>query len=191
MKTDTHLILASTSPYRKALLDRLRLPFTVCDPDFGEAAPGSMPPADLIRHNTLGKAGAVSALHPHATVIAADQLAVCGDIVLGKPGNHAAACAQLAMLSGKSVDFMTGVALYCGDENHYASVPFRVYFRDLSDSEIDVYLRTERPYGCAGSFKAEAFGIVLFERMCGDDPTALMGLPLITLAGWLKPLQTA
>jgi len=191
MKTDTHLILASTSPYRKALLDRLRLPFTVCDPEFEEAAPESMPPVELVRHNTLGKADAVSALHPDANIIAADQIAVCGDIVLGKPGNHVAACAQLAVLSGKSVDFITGVTLRCSNDQQYATVPFRVCFRELSDSEIDAYLCAERPYDCAGSFKAEAFGIVLFERMCGDDQTALMGLPLITLAGWLKPLRTA
>ncbi|MDQ6986572.1 MAG: Maf family protein [Mariprofundaceae bacterium] len=195
MTTDTQLILASTSPYRKELLTRLRLPFTICAPDFDEAAPDSMPPVELVRHNTLGKARAVSALHPDASVIAADQLAVCGDMILGKPGNHDAACTQLAALSGKTVDFFTGVALHCGnkrpDEAHYAMVPFRVCFRNLSDADIETYLRAERPYDCAGSFKGEALGIVLFERMCGDDPTALTGLPLITLAGWLKPLQTA
>jgi len=195
MTTDTQLILASTSPYRKELLARLRLPFTICAPDFDEAAPHSMPPIDLVRHNTLGKAHAVSALHPDANVIAADQLAVCGDITLGKPGNHDAACAQLSLLSGKSVDFITGVALHCGDkrrdEAHYAMVPFRVCFRNLSAADIETYLHAEQPYDCAGSFKAEALGIVLFKRTCGDDPTALTGLPLITLAGWLKPLQTA
>ncbi|MDX8392343.1 MAG: Maf family protein [Mariprofundaceae bacterium] len=188
-RTDSRLILASTSPYRKELLARLNLPFTTCDPDFDEVQAGEMAADALVRHNTLGKARAVSVLRPEASIIAADQIAVCGDSIVGKPGNHTAACAQLSLLSGQVVDFFTGIALRCGREERYAMVPFRVFFRDLSSSDIEAYLRAERPYDCAGSFKSEALGIVLFERMQGDDPSALIGLPLITLSTWLKPLQ--
>jgi len=185
----TALILASSSTYRKELLARLQLPFSVCVPDFSEAEAGSMPPAELVRHNTLGKAYVVRAVYPDASIIASDQIAVCGESVLGKPGNHAAACEQLAFLSGKCVDFLTGVALLEKDSEHYKTVPFRVYFRHLKAAEIESYLLADRPYDCAGSFKSEALGISLFSRMQGDDPSALIGLPLITLSGWLKPLN--
>jgi septum formation protein len=185
----TPLILASTSSYRRELLARLGMPFEVVAPSFEEAEPGSMAAADLVRHNTLGKGRAVAEKHPGAHVIASDQLAVCEGRTLGKPGDHTAACRQLALLSGRMVEFMTGVALLEGSGARYEMVPFRVYFRTLSTSEIEHYLHMDRPYDCAGSFKSESLGIALFERMQGDDPTALMGLPLITLASWLKPLQ--
>jgi len=184
------LILASTSPYRRELLARLGLSFSSVAPDFSELPPGSMPAAELVRHNTLGKARSVARQYPQARVIASDQLAVCGDAVLGKPGNHRAAAEQLAFLSGKAVDFLTGLALMDNGSEQYACVPFRVQFRALATAEIEAYLHADRPYDCAGSFKSEALGIALFESMQGDDPTALMGLPLITLCGWLRPLHT-
>jgi len=183
------LILASTSPYRKQLLARLGLPFSTCSPAFSEAEPGSMPPAELVRHNALGKAGSVARQHPGATVIGSDQLAVCGTRVLGKPGGHRAAFDQLTFLSGKAVDFLTGLAVLEHGREQYACVPFRVVFRELAATDIEAYLHAEKPYDCAGSFKSEALGIALFASMQGDDPTALMGLPLITLSGWLHPLR--
>jgi len=184
------IILASTSPYRRILLERLHIPFEVYPPGFEEAEPGSMPPEELVRHNTLGKAASVAGKFPDATIIASDQIAVCGNTVLGKPGTHDAACRQLQQLSGKSVNFLTGTALVENSEERYETVPFRVHFRQLNMDDIETYVRSEQPYDCAGSFKSEGLGICLFERMEGNDPTALMGLPLITLSGWLKPLTT-
>jgi MAF protein len=183
------LILASTSIYRKELLQRLHLPFRQQAPDFDEAPPGTLPVADLIRHNTLGKGRSVANSFPDATVIASDQLAVCDDLVLGKPGTVDAACAQLASLSGECVTFLTGVAMLRAHDERFAMVPFKVWFRDLSASEIHAYVLADRPLDCAGSFKSEGLGISLFSRMQGDDPTALIGLPLIQLSEWLMPLR--
>lgn len=183
-----HLILASTSPYRRDLLARLRLPFDTVAPDFQESSPGSMPPRELASHNALGKAEAVSRLYPDATVLASDQLAVCGSHVLGKPGTAEKACAQLRMLSGHCVEFLTGLALVAPDQRHIDIIPFRVHFRKLTEQEIGNYVAMENPIDCAGSFKSEGLGICLFDRLEGDDPTALIGLPLIRLSQWLNPL---
>jgi len=180
---------ASFWPPRLLIAAYYYIPFEACKPAFEEAEPGSMPPEELVRHNTLGKAVSVADKFSDATVIASDQIAVCGDTILGKPGGHDAACLQLQQLSGKSVNFLTGVALVGNSKKHYEAVPFRVHFRQLNMDDIETYLRTEQPYDCAGSFKSEGLGICLFERMEGDDPTALMGLPLITLSGWLQPLK--
>ena len=190
---ETPLILASTSRYRKALLARLKLPFSCRAPDFAELDAHTMPedftPQKLVRHNTLGKARAVRAIHPEAAVIASDQIAVCNGRILEKPGGHAAAREQLAFAAGKNVDFLTGVCLLAGQTEKYALKPFQVRFRHLTDDEIGTYLRLDEPWDCAGSFKAESLGIALFEKMQGDDPSALTGLPLITLSGWLQPLS--
>ena len=185
----TSLILASTSPYRKVLLQRLQLPFQQVPPLFDEAEPGVMPAETLVLHNTTGKADSVLTRYPDAKVIASDQLAVCGDVVLGKPGTKEQACAQLALLSGKSVTFLTGLALFSQRERRSEVIPFQVFFRELSKDEIMNYVEQENPVDCAGSFKSEGLGIALFERMQGDDPTALIGLPLIRLSQWLKPLE--
>jgi len=190
MSDPTPLILASTSPYRRELLTRLQLPFTQERPDFDELPGGSMPPAELVRHNTLGKARAVLALHPEAKVIASDQIAVCDQHVLGKPGSAARAIEQLGMLAGHRVEFLTGLALVDADTERFEIVPFSVQFRELARQEIEAYVRAENPVDCAGSFKSEGLGIALFESMHGDDPTALIGLPLIRLAQWLKPLRS-
>jgi len=183
------LILASTSSYRRALLNRLRLPFEQHTPNFAEALADAMPVEELIRFNTLGKAESVLAQNPGSLVIASDQLAVCGQLTLGKPGNAQAACEQLRLASGRSVEFLTGLTLTSADRQLFEIIPFRVYFRHLTDAEIKAYVELEQPLDCAGSFKSEGLGISLFERMAGDDPTALIGLPLIRLSQWLKPLE--
>jgi len=178
------LILASTSRYRRQLLERLQLPFEQVAPDFTELKQGTLPPEELVMHNTLGKANAVLAVHPEATVIASDQLAVCGEHVLGKPGTAQAACRQLEQLSGQRVSFLTGLALISRRHSHSDMIRFDVCFRKLSREEIQNYVDREQPIDCAGSFKSEGLGISLFERMCGDDPTAL-----IRLSQWLQPLR--
>jgi MAF protein len=184
-----HLILASTSSYRRELLSRLQLPFEQTAPDFIEAPADSMPAEELVRFNTMGKARSVLAQNPDSLVIASDQLAICDQITLGKPGNAQAACEQLRLASGRSVEFLTGLTLTSADRQLFEIVPFRVFFRHLTDEEIKTYVEIEQPLDCAGSFKSEGLGIGLFERMQGDDPTALVGLPLIRLSQWLKPLE--
>jgi len=183
------IVLASTSPYRRQLLERLRLPFAVHEPAFREARPGSMPPTALVRHNTLGKAASVAERFPDATIIAADQIATCDEAVLGKPGDHDAACRQLRLLSGKPVDFFTGLAVLEKKREHYETDVTRVRFRDLSEQEIAAYVAMEKPFSCTGSFKAEGLGICLFESIETRDPTALIGLPLIRLCRIIRPLQ--
>jgi len=184
-----HLILASTSPYRAELLNRLHIPFEQIHPDFEESTPGSMPPEKLVQFNSLGKARSVLSMHLDATIIASDQIAVCAEFVLGKPGNTDAACKQLSFLSGQRVTFLTGLAFISEHSVQYETIPFDVCFRQLTDTEIRTYVETEQPLDCAGSFKSEGLGISLFENMHGDDPTALIGLPLIRLSQWLEPLK--
>ncbi|MDQ6983059.1 MAG: Maf family protein [Mariprofundus sp.] len=183
------LILASTSTYRRKLLNRLCLPFEQISPDFEEKQPGSMTPEKLVRFNTLGKAQSVLSIYPDATVIASDQIAVCDKLVLGKPGNIEKACNQLRMLSGRTVTFMTGLAVLSEHAVKYETIPFHVSFRQLADDDIRTYVGIEQPLDCTGSFKSEGLGICLFERLQGDDPTALIGLPLIRLSQWLEPLK--
>ena len=182
------IILASTSSYRRTLLDRLHIPFSVLKPEFDEAVASSMPIEALVRANTLGKGREVHSRRPDALVIASDQMAACEGRVLGKAGDAEAAIRQLQWLSGRKADFMTGLALIDADAEHYEQETFSVYFRQLSREEISTYVELEKPWDCAGSFKAEGLGISLFERLEGDDPTALMGLPLIRLCAYLQPL---
>ncbi len=175
------LILASTSPYRKQLLERLQLDFRCMAPGVDESArAGEAAPQRALRL-ALAKARAVAALHPGATVIGSDQVAALGDVILDKPGDHARASAQLGASSGQRVCFYTGLAVIRGDREWTHIEPFEVQFRSLSGEEIDTYLRRDTPYDCAGSFKWESLGIALFERLHGDDPTSLEGLPLIAL----------
>jgi len=183
------LILASTSPYRRELLQRLCIPFEQQRPDFNEIYDASLSVEELVRYNTLGKGRSVADKFPDAAIIASDQLAVCNGSVLGKPGTTENACKQLRLLSGCRVSFLTGVALLTAQQEQYALVPFHVHFRKLTDAEIANYVELENPVDCAGSFKSEALGITLFERLEGDDPTALIGLPLIQLSTWLNPLR--
>lgn len=182
------LVLASTSPFRRGLLERLGVPFETCSPDVDESRlPGETAEA-LVTRLSGSKARAGTALYPDALIIGSDQVAVCGDEILGKPGNHANACEQLARLSGERVSFFTGLCLYdsAADTVRLDMVPYHVSFRQLSAAQIDRYLKAEEPYNCAGSFKSEALGISLFESMQGEDPNALIGLPLIRLVSWLN-----
>jgi septum formation protein len=182
------LILGSTSVYRRELLHRLRLPFDVAAPDVDETPqPGERPP-DLARRLALAKARAVAARHPQALVIGSDQVADLGGEPLGKPGTHERATEQLRRMRGRTVIFQTAVAVVCQEsgfeQQDLASV--RVRFRALSDTEIDNYLRAEQPYDCAGSAKSEGLGIALLDAIDSDDPTALIGLPLIRTARMLR-----
>lgn len=180
------IILASTSPFRKQLLTRLGIAFETVAPEVDETRRENETAEHLVRRLSEAKARAIAA-HRAALVIGSDQVATLGDTILGKPGTHARAREQLQRLSGRSVTFLTGLCLVHGrsGEMQLDVVPYRVYFRRLDDARIERYLQHDRPYNCAGSFKSEGLGIALFERMEGDDPTALVGLPLIRLTGML------
>jgi MAF protein len=182
------LILASTSPYRRELLQRLGIDFTAVAPDVDESRLPGESPDSMVRRLSEAKARAVAAQHPDALIIGSDQMAVCGDEVLGKPGTHDKAVAQLTHLSGQRVSFVTGLCLYnsAGGRVQLDVIPFHVIFRALDATMIENYLRREQPYNCAGSFKSEGLGTALFERLEGDDPTALIGLPLIRLIRMLE-----
>lgn len=181
------LVLASTSPYRRELLARLRLPFDVARPEVDEAPLPGEAPAALAARLARAKAEAVAAGRPGAWVIGSDQVAELDGSPLGKPGGHAAALAQLAAMSGKAVRFHTAVSLLRhGDPAMDAADVTTVRFRELDGDEIARYVAAEQPFDCAGSFKAEAFGISLFESIRSDDPTALVGLPLIATARLLR-----
>ena len=182
------LILASSSAYRKELLSRLQLPFDVAVPDIDESPqPGETPSATALRL-ARDKASAVAAKHPGCLVIGSDQVATLDDEQIGKPGNHAAALAQLQKMRGREVVFHTALCLWDGRNNSADIVDIQtvVKFRDLPDAELDAYLRIEQPYDCAGSAKNEALGIAILERIDSSDPTALTGLPLIALTGMLR-----
>lgn len=181
------LILASTSPYRRELLARLRLAFDVAAPDVDETPlPGETPQA-LARRLAAAKAAAVTARTPETWVIGSDQVAVLGDTPLGKPGSRATALAQLAAMSGRSVDFVTAVSLLHADGRQFDALDITtVRFRRLSEAEITRYVDAEQPFDCAGSFKSEGLGIALFEAIETSDPTALIGLPLIATARLLR-----
>ena len=175
------LILGSTSRYRRELMTRLNLPFDTDTPQVDETPqPGETPEA-LARRLALAKARDVARRHPEAVVIGSDQVADLDGQPLGKPGNHERAMAQLRRMSGRTVIFQTALAVVCLETGFEAQdlAPVKVVFRDLSDAEIDSYLRAEQPYDCAGSAKSEGLGIALLERVDNDDPTALVGLPLI------------
>ena len=182
------IILASTSPYRRALLQRLQLPFSCVAPAVDEARLPGEAPAAMAGRLALAKAESVARLHPEALVIGSDQVAALGDRVLGKPGSHEAARAQLQACSDRELHFHTGVALACAarELQQFHVEPFRVFFRSLDSARIDAYLRREQPYDCAGSFKWEGLGIALFTRLQGDDPTSLEGLPLVSLVRLLE-----
>jgi MAF protein len=186
MSDSTPLVLASTSPFRRELLQRLGIPFTTAVPDVDESPLPGEAPDDLVQRLSASKARAVGRTRT-GLIIGSDQVATTGEDILGKPGNHERACRQLQQLAGKTVTFHTGLCLLdtVKDTQQLDVVPFTVEFRQLSAAQIERYLRKEQPYNCAGSFKSEALGITLFRRMCGDDPTALIGLPLIRLTDML------
>ncbi|OZI59655.1 Maf family nucleotide pyrophosphatase [Bordetella genomosp. 11] len=179
------LILASTSPYRRELLTRLRLPFETIAPGVDETPRAGEQPADLALRLAIAKAHAVSTSHPGAIVIGSDQVATVDGTAIGKPGDFPRAQAQLRMLSGREVAFHSALAVTDGQRTTQADIVTYCRFRALSDAAIDAYLRAETPFDTAGSAKAESLGIALMESMRSDDPTAIIGLPLIALTGML------
>ena len=182
------LILASSSAYRKELLSRLQLPFDVAVPDIDESPVAGETPSATALRLARQKAAAVAERHPGCLVIGSDQVATLDDEQIGKPGNHAAALAQLQKMRGREVVFHTALCLWDGRDNsaQVQDIQTIVQFRDLADEELDAYLRIEQPYDCAGSAKNEALGIAILERIDSSDPTALTGLPLIALTGMLR-----
>lgn len=181
------LVLASTSPFRRELLSRLGLAFETDDPAVDESPRKGERPTDLVCRLAVAKARAVAQRHPDSLIIGSDQVACLDDSILGKPGDAQRAAEQLAASSGKSVTFFTGLCLL-NAATRLAQVrcePFTVHFRRLTAAQIHRYLQAEKPFNCAGSFKSEGLGITLFEKMEGDDPSALIGLPLIRLVTML------
>jgi septum formation protein len=196
MTTRPALILGSTSRYRREMLQRLRIPFEVQSPDVDETPGAGETPAILAVRLAIAKARAVAQRHPQAVVIGSDQVADLGGVPIGKPGTHAKATEQLRAMRGKAVVFQTAVAVVNLARGYEGSalVPVTVRFRDLNDAEIEHYLLAEQPYDCAGSAKSEALGIALLSAIESDDPTALVGLPLIKTcellrAAGIDPLQ--
>ena len=190
MSEPTHrkLILGSTSPYRRALLARLRVPFEVAAPAVDEAQLPTETPQQLACRLAMAKARAVAAQFPECVVIGSDQVADLAGQALGKPGDHARAVLQLRQMRGQTVVFQTAVAVVC-QQTGFAQMDLaqvKVRFRDLSDLEIESYLYAETPYDCAGSAKSEGLGIALLEAIDNDDPTALVGLPLIRTCRMLR-----
>jgi len=179
--TPPRLILASTSPYRRELLARLQLPFNVIAPEVDETPLAGETPEALALRLALAKAQAVVSHHPGSIVIGADQVATVDGEAIGKPGSHAAARAQLQRLSGRTVAFHSALAVTDGVRAASRNVVTECRFRDLSDAAIESYLLREQPYDTAGSAKAEGLGIALMASMKSDDPTAIIGLPLIAL----------
>lgn len=182
------LVLASTSQYRRQLLERFGQRFTVAAPDTDESALPGETPVDLVNRLARAKAEAVARRHPHSVVIGSDQLALFGGEIIGKPGNPEKCSAQLRSFSGQRLTFHTAIHVIQSatgaNESHLDLTT--VHFRKLSDAEIERYVARERPVNCAGGFKAEGLGITLFERIESQDPTALIGLPLIWLAAALR-----
>lgn len=182
------LVLGSTSPYRRDLLARLRIPFEVAAPDVDETPHPHETPQQLACRLAMSKARAVAARFPAHVVIGSDQVADLAGQPLGKPGTHERAVAQLRQMRGQTVVFQTAVAVVC-QASGFAQMDLaqvKVLFRDLSDAEIEAYLLAETPYDCAGSAKSEGLGIALLERIDSDDPTALVGLPLIRTCRMLE-----
>jgi septum formation protein len=182
------LILGSTSRYRKELLARLRIPFETAAPDVDETPHINESPKNLALRLALAKARAVALKHPDAVVIGSDQVADLDGTPLGKPGNHTNAILQLQRMRGKTVVFQTALSVVCIATGYERTdlAEVKVKFRDLSDAEIETYLRAEEPYDCAGSAKSEGLGIALLDAIDNDDPTALIGLPLIRTCQLLR-----
>ena len=182
------LVLGSRSPSRRSLLERLSIPFLVVNPDIDESPLEGETPDTLVSRLSAQKARAVGARVGSGLVIGSDQVALLDDTVLGKPGDHARNVAQLAMASGRWLEFRTGIAVLdaASDRIQIDVVPFSVRFKSLAASDIEAYVSRERAYDCAGGFRAERLGCALFERMHGDDPTALLGLPMIRLCEMLR-----
>jgi septum formation protein len=182
------LILASSSPYRRELLERLKIPFEVISPEVDETPHTGETPEQLVERLAMEKARKVAVQHPASLVIGSDQVAVYNGTIVGKPHRHDKAVEQLRLASGRTVTLYTGLALVNASTNRVQCevIPYRVSFRALSDTQIENYLRKEQPYSCAGSVKSEGLGIALLEKFEGDDPNTLIGLPLIRLVRMLE-----
>ncbi|MGE8601424.1 Maf-like protein [Bordetella trematum] len=190
------LILASSSRYRRAMLERLRIPFESISPDVDETPHPGETPAALALRLSIAKAQAVAGKHPDSIVIGSDQVATIDGVPIGKPGNFERAQQQLRQLSGRVVEFHSALAVTDGQRIEQADIITYCHFRTLSEAAIDAYLHAEQPFDTAGSAKAESLGIALMESMRSDDPTAIIGLPLIALTGMLSrfgldPLRSA
>lgn len=182
------LILASSSVFRRELLQKLQIPFSVVSPKIDETQLANEKPYETALRLAQEKAKKVGLEHPHALVIGCDQVATLDGEQLGKPGNHKNAVKQLQKMRGREVTFYSAICLFNAETGNMQceNVPYLVKFRQLTDAQIETYLMKEQPYQCAGSAKSEGLGIVLIERMIGEDPNALVGLPLIKLINMLK-----
>ena len=182
------LVLGSSSPFRKALLEKLDLSFDCDSPDIDETPLKGEHPKDMVVRLAKEKAQAIAERHPQSIIIASDQCATLDGVIIGKPGDHENAIKQLQSFSGRTLTFYTSLCVFNAGTNQYEETvePFYVYFRELTDSQIENYLKKEEPYNCAGSFKSEGLGISLFERLEGNDPNTLIGLPLIQLIKMLE-----
>lgn len=182
------IVLGSSSPFRRQLLEKLFEQFDFCSPDVDETPLPGESPLQLVQRLALKKAEAVALQHPDALIIASDQVSVLDGTINGKPGNYENAFLQLKRSSGKQVTFYTSLCLYDAPHKQYQLdvEPFHVHFRTLNDEQIARYLKKERPFNCAGSFKSEGSGIALFSRLEGRDPNTLIGLPLIRLVEMLE-----
>lgn len=183
------VVLASSSPFRQALLRRLQIDFSVNSPDIDETAGHGEAPADLVKRLSIAKAKKVQTGNPEAIIIGSDQISLNAGAILGKPGTAANAIQQLQNASGKTVEFLTGLAVLSPTATQYALVTTAVTFRELSLGEITAYVAADQPLNCAGSFKSEALGISLFSSVNSTDPTALEGLPLIKLCEFLRNIN--
>lgn len=182
------LILASTSPFRKALLEKLGIPFVCFSPEVDETPLPAETPNALVRRLSEAKARAAMTEYSDALVIGSDQVAVIGERIVGKSHTHERAVEQLRAASGQTVEFLTGLCVLNTATHHVQLevISFKAHFRVLTDSQIENYLCKDQPYNCAGSFKSESLGVALLEKMEGDDPNALIGLPLIRLIRLLE-----
>jgi septum formation protein len=182
------LILASSSPYRRELLERLKIPFEVIAPEVDETPRSGEMPEKLVERLAVEKARKIAGQKPGTLVIGSDQVAVYNGHIVGKPHSHDMAVEQLQSASGRTVTLYTGLALVNADTQRVQCevIPYRVTFRALTDAQIESYLRKEQPYSCAGSVKSEGLGIALLEKFEGDDPNTLIGLPLIRLVRMLE-----
>ncbi len=184
------IVLASTSPFRRELMERLGIPFETAEPLFEENVEPGDEPAELVKRLALGKAMSLAPTYDDALIIGSDQVFVAGGEIVGKPGSVERAREQLRMMSGGTHTFHTGLAVVdtASGVTHTVAVPFTVILRDLTDGEIDEYIRRDDPLSCAGSFKIEGLGIALMERLEGVDFTSLIGLPLIALVSILREM---
>lgn len=186
--TNPRLVLASSSPFRKMLLERLSVPFEVANPDIDESPIEGEGPTALVERLAIEKAKAVASVYTHSLIIGSDQVALHGHTIVGKPLSHERAVSQLREASGRKISLYTGLCLINTTTMGVQSevVPFTVHFKTLSEEVIEAYLLKEKPYNCAGSVRAEGLGVTLLSRFEGDDPNALIGLPLISLVTMLE-----